>query len=309
MKPSIKLSAPNLDNVDIRSLKVFMAVVRNRGFSAAKEELNLNQPAISSHMAQLESRLKVTLCHRGRSGFQLTEQGEQVYAAATKLFSAIECFRSDVASCRGQLAGELHIGMVDILATCEDFKLPQVIDEYETRATEIVIKLHKNAPKNLLRMLKEKQLDVVISPIYSAAENIEHFDLYDEYQVLYCGSKHPLFNTSEKELSLESLESAQYAARDYTQDWTPPPSPFLKTATLTGDIESIAILILSGNYIGYLPQHYAEHWVNKGLMKPLLITETAYSCNLQLAYLKANHNLSLQLLIELVQKYFHSAVQ
>lgn len=158
-------------------------------------------------------------------------------------------------------------------------------------------------------MLKEKQLDVVISPIYSAAENIEHFDLYDEYQVLYCGSKHPLFNTSEKELSLESLESAQYAARDYTQDWTPPPSPFLKTATLTGDIESIAILILSGNYIGYLPQHYAEHWVNKGLMKPLLITETAYSCNLQLAYLKANHNLSLQLLIELVQKYFHSAVQ
>lgn len=295
---------PNLDNVDIRSLRVFMAVVRNRGFSAAKDELNLNQPAISSYMSQLESRLKLTLCQRGRGGFQLTEQGEQVYASARYLFSAIESFRADVAGCRGQMVGELHIGMVDVLATCQSFKLPEVLSELGRQAPEVNIQLHKSDPRKLLKMLQEEQIHAAVTPIYKAPDSIEHFNIFDEYQVMYCGKNHPFFAVPDDELTLELLRETKYAARDYTQDWTPPPSPYLKTASLTGDIECIATLILSGNYVGYLPQHYAELWVKMGVMKPLLIEETAYHCNLQLAYRRANKNLAVELLVELMKKTY-----
>lgn len=295
---------PNLDNVDIRSLRVFMAVVRNRGFSAAKDDLNLNQPTISSYMSQLESRLKVTLCQRGRSGFQLTEQGERVYESARNLFTALESFRADVAGCRGQLAGELHIGFVDVLATCSRFKLPEVISEFNRQAPEVTVQLHKNDPRKLLKMLQEEQIHIAVTPVYKAPDSIEHFTILEEFQVMYCGRNHPMFAVPDDELTLEMLQETKYAARDYTQDWTPPPSPYLKTASLTGDIECIAILILSGNYVGYLPQHYAEHWVKKGLMKPLFIEETGYYCNLQLVYLRANMNLAVELLVTLMKKTY-----
>ncbi|WP_036799621.1 LysR family transcriptional regulator [Photobacterium marinum] len=295
---------PNLDNVDIRSLRVFMAVVRNRGFSAASDELNLNQPAISSYMSQLESRLKLTLCQRGRGGFQLTDHGELVYASARKLFSAVETFRADVAECRGQLVGELHIGMVDVLATCQHFKLPEVIGEFGLQAPEVNIQLHKSNPKKLLKMLQEEQIHAAVMPVYKAPDSISHFSIFDEFQVMYCGKNHPLFSLRDDELTLDRLQETNYAARDYTQDWTPPPSPYLKTASLTGDIECIATLILSGNYVGYLPEHYAEYWVKAGLMKPLLIDETAYYCNLQLAYRRNDKNLAVELLVDLMKKAY-----
>lgn len=284
-----------------------MAVVRNRGFSAAKDELNLNQPAISAYMSQLEARLKLTLCQRGRSGFQLTEQGELVYASARELFTAIENFRSNVAGYRGQLVGELHIGFVDILATNTSFKLPEVISEFNRQAPEVTIKLHKLDPLNLFKKLQEEQIHVAVMPVYRAPDFIAHFSLFEESVVMYCGNKHPLFSVPNDELTLEMLREANYAARDYTQDWSPPPSPYLKTAALTGDIECIATLILSGNYVGHLPEHYAEYWVEKGVMKPLFIEETSYNCKLELAYRKANTNLAAELLIALMKKIYGSS--
>ncbi len=297
---------PNLDNVDIRSLRIFMAVVRNRGFSAAQDELNLNQPTISSYMSQLESRLKLTLCTRGRSGFQLTEQGEQVYASARELFSAIENFRADVASFRGQLVGELHIGIVDVLATNPCFKIPDAIREFNDQAPEVTVQLHKHDPRKLMKMLQEEQIHVAVMPVYKAPDNIEHFKIFSETQLMYCSNEHALFGVPDDELTLDMLSETNYAARDYTQDWTPPPSPYLKTASLTGDIECIATLILSGNYVGYLPKHYAQYWVNRGMMKALFVEETAYDCNLQMVFRKANANLSVELFSSLMKKTYQN---
>jgi DNA-binding transcriptional LysR family regulator len=41
-------------------------------------------------------------------------------------------------------------------------------------------------------------------------------------------------------------------------------------------MEAQAILILSGAYLGYLPEHYAEGWRTQGLVRSLLPEELAY---------------------------------
>jgi DNA-binding transcriptional LysR family regulator len=35
-------------------------------------------------------------------------------------------------------------------------------------------------------------------------------------------------------------------------------------------VEAILIFILSGMFISYLPQNYAAHWVESGLLRPIL---------------------------------------
>jgi DNA-binding transcriptional LysR family regulator len=37
--------------------------------------------------------------------------------------------------------------------------------------------------------------------------------------------------------------------------------------------------VLSGKYLGYLPEHYAEGFVNKGVMRPLLPDVFQYVCD------------------------------
>ena len=71
-----------LHGVDLRLLRIFQAVVRFNGFSAAQEPLGITQATISAHMKQLEGRLGLRLCERGRSGFYLTDYGKNAHRKA-----------------------------------------------------------------------------------------------------------------------------------------------------------------------------------------------------------------------------------
>src|SRR5664279_5195159 len=83
-----------ISDMDIRLLRVFRAVVDCGGMAAAELELNIGTSTVSRHIKDLETRLGLTLCRRGRAGFALTAEGEQIYAQSAQLLSATEAFRS-----------------------------------------------------------------------------------------------------------------------------------------------------------------------------------------------------------------------
>ena len=85
-----------LSDVDLRLLRVFSETVRCNGFTAAQASLGMTQATISVHMRNLEERLNVRLCERGRSGFYLTDEGKQIHSAVLDLFGSIERFQGAV---------------------------------------------------------------------------------------------------------------------------------------------------------------------------------------------------------------------
>ncbi|MNC57540.1 LysR substrate binding domain protein [compost metagenome] len=54
-----------------------------------------------------------------------------------------------------------------------------------------------------------------------------------------------------------------------------PVMPPLITAT-AHQMEAVALLVLAGTHIGYLPQHYAQQWVDKQEMYLLKSEELSY---------------------------------
>lgn len=68
-----------LSDMDLRLLRVFKAVVDCGGMSAAELELNISLSTISKHIKDLEQRLGLTLCQRGREGFAVTDEGLLIY--------------------------------------------------------------------------------------------------------------------------------------------------------------------------------------------------------------------------------------
>ncbi|MGL6046421.1 MAG: LysR family transcriptional regulator, partial [Vogesella sp.] len=71
-----------VSDFDIRLLRIFKTVVECGSFSAAESVLGISRSAISLHMGDLEKRLGVCLCRRGRAGFALTDEGREVLRAA-----------------------------------------------------------------------------------------------------------------------------------------------------------------------------------------------------------------------------------
>ena len=61
-------------------------------------------------------------------------------------------------------------------------------------------------------------------------------------------------------------------------------------------MEAIAILINSGNYLGYLPEHFARSFVERGAMTSLLDDGLAYFDTFHLVCRKDERNRSTQAL-------------
>jgi len=271
-----------LNQVDIRLLRVFSRVVECGGFSAAQTELDLSQSTISSHMADLEARLGMRLCHRGRGGFRLTEDGHLVYEAAQQLFLALEAFTSQIEAKKGQLTGELHIGSVDNVMTNTDLPLAQSIDRFKRREPSVRLTLRIGTPAEIERGVSEGRFQVGLGGYTSRAPGVEYIRLSGEEQRLYCGRGHPLFGRGDRNIKDRELLRADYVARGYVPLSHLPLKGPPKIAAVAYNIEAIAIFIRSGRYIGFLPAHYAEPWVEKGEMRALRPADFHYTSRFEL---------------------------
>jgi LysR family transcriptional regulator, transcriptional activator for bauABCD operon len=272
----------NLSEGDIRLLKVFSKVVEAGGFSAAQIELNVSQSTISTHMTALEQRLGLRLCQRGRSGFRLTDKGQLIYQASQRLFASLEEFRSEAGAVRNRLVGTLALGIVDNLITNPSSRLHHVVMSFNARAPEVQISIHVTSPTELERAVLDGRFDLGLGACGRHSPYLAYEDMFEERQVLYCGRSHPLFARA-SEVGVADLKNRQFVRRAYA---APDrfPAGLRMASTAVGDLmESVAIFILAGSHIGFLPKHYAQHWIERDLMRPLLEQKLGYQNPIYLA--------------------------
>jgi DNA-binding transcriptional LysR family regulator len=270
-----------LDNVDLRLLRVFLAVIEARGFTAAQTQLNVSASTVSNQIAALETRLGVRLCQRGRAGFRLTPDGEAIYAEMQKLFAAIDSFDLRIASLHNRAKGFLAIGMVD--GTISDAAAPwhRAIDTVMNRLRDLHITVDCRPPNELLREIMEGRLDVAIGSFPKILLGLNYVKLYDERHYFYCGRSHPLFDqavTAEMLAGHPAISRGYWARRD---TYNPSAVPY---TAVVNTMEAGARLILSGRFMGYLPEHYAAPWVAAGEMRMLLPEELTYQAPFEIVH-------------------------
>ena len=294
---------PSLSDIDLRLLRIFHAIVRNGGFSAAQYELNMSQPAISAQMRQLEERFGIRLCERGRSGFRLTDGGQVVYDSLQKLFQAAEEFRRDVDSYKGELSGDLYIALDDATATNTHTPLRDAIRALDRDEPKVQLHIFVVPPAELEQGLTEERFHIAIGPFHHVAESLAMEPLYTETQTLYCGKGHELFGCEDKRITRPALEKHPYAARTYMDAGTRPGSVTFRRSAHASSMEALALLVLTGDYIGYLPQHFAQQWTASGDMWPLAQDRLSYDSTFSVAVRKGLDFLAASYFLEQLQRF------
>ena len=84
-------------------------------------------------MGDLEKRLGMRLCQRGRAGFALTDEGREVYRATQTLLAALEGFRAEVNDLHQHLRGELNIGIINNLVTLPQMRITHALSALRGR--------------------------------------------------------------------------------------------------------------------------------------------------------------------------------
>ncbi|WP_414447426.1 LysR family transcriptional regulator [Burkholderia sp. 22PA0099] len=268
-----------LSDMDLRLLRVFKVVVQCGGMAAAELELNIGISTISRHVKDLETRLGLVLCRRGRAGFTLTPEGQTVYEETLRLLASLEAFRARVDGIHDRMGGELHIAMFDKTATNPAACIAEAIRQFAEAAPDVTLNLHVGSIQEIERGVIDGSYQIGVIPEHRSSGSLVYTDLYDERMLLYCGAGHPLFGAAHDKLTWERIREQGFAGLGYHS----PNLQLTHRAKLTrsataSDQEAVATLILSGKFLGFLPDHYAESFERAGRMQAVAPRRFHYRC-------------------------------
>ncbi|MCA1929071.1 LysR family transcriptional regulator [Rheinheimera sp.] len=277
-----------VQDVDLRLLRIFVTIVESGGLSAAESRLNIGRSTISAHLSDLEIRLGVTLCKRGRSGFELTEAGRVTYQASLQLLQQCESFAATVAGSRHTLSGRVTIAIVDTLISDPRCGVAKAIAALKNKSSNLQFDIHVCEAREVETAVANGRSLVGIGVSRHHIRGLNYQPLHPETNYLYCAAGHALFDCAAKDSS-KWLAQAEVVTSNYMRDKEIRNDGlnYQNSASAYHD-EGIAHLILSGKFIGYLPEHYASYWVEKGLFRAIQPEKYNYQIPVVLITSKSN---------------------
>ena len=269
-------------DLDLRLLRVFRTVVESGGFTAAELQLNIGRSTISRHIKDLEERLGMSLCQRGRGGFALSPEGAQIYQATLRVFGSIADLRSEVNNLHQRLSGTLQLALFDKTATNPESRIGAAIGELRRRAPEVTIELRVQPINEIERGVLDGRYHVGVIPTHRRSGACNYQRLFGETMYLYCGADHPLFGREDALVTGNEIQQQPFAGLGFHSDNMERGHEFgLQRLATAYDQEGVATFILSGAYIGFLPDHYAASFVRQDLMRALRRDHYSYACNFE----------------------------
>lgn len=273
----------SVESVDIRLIRIFMTVVEAGGMSAAQIELNLALSTISEKIAALEKRFGVRLCRRGRSGFALTEAGRQFHQDCERLIAALDQFGQSVGALSAQMPRNFVLGLVDNMISDPRCPVAGAIAAFTDEAPDVHLRLVTLPPSELLSEVLARRVDMVVGSFPRIALGLDYVDLYDETHHFYCSATHPLFTVPDERIEIDTIRAHRIIARGY---WGLRDTRIFAIdaphATVV-DMEAEAHLILSGRFLGYLPDHMAASLSARTALRAIRSDLFSYKARFQLA--------------------------
>jgi DNA-binding transcriptional LysR family regulator len=244
---------------DIRLLRIFCTVVSAGGLSAATTELQADLSTVSRYLKELEDSIGTRLCNRGRSGFSLTPHGVLVHSAAQELFRALQTFREGINSLHADPVGELKLGVMDALLSDPQFRLPAALHAYRSKAPRVRIGLSVSRPLDIERQVLNGALDAGVVASIERLAGLSYHPLYKETSSLYCSERHPLYFKNDPAIHIGDVGLLDLVEDPYTESmpehaW----ASVFRRAARADSLEGVALLVKSGDYVGFLPDHYVH---------------------------------------------------
>ncbi len=263
-------------HVDLRLLMILRTIVEHRGLASAQAVLNMSQSSVSASLSELEDRLGLRLCNRGRSGFALTDAGRIVYEASHDLFDAVGRFSASTAAISDATRGILRIGAVDAVATSPHLPLAATLRRFRRFAKNVLVDFLNSGPDDLEAQILQGKRDVVIGPYSKRYATLAYVPLHRETQTLYVSRQHRLFKTAGSSEDAGMLDGQAFVSRRYLHSTDIIRVGLTDPLAIVDTMEAQLILIQSGEYFGYLPEHYALQWVASGDLRAVLPGRFSY---------------------------------
>ena len=187
--------------MELRQLRYFVAVARERNFTRAAETMHIAQPPLSRQIQQLEDELGAMLIERGSRPVRLTDAGQLFFDQAVQVLDKLEEIQAMMGRLRDTEQTRFRVGFV--ASTLYGY-LPEVIRRYRAVRPNVEIVLLELTTLEQIAALKEGRIDVGFGRIEFNDPAIERVLLRNEKLSAALPLNHPL-SSRMGSLKLEEL--------------------------------------------------------------------------------------------------------
>ena len=155
-----------MTDLDWNLIRSFVAVAETGSLSAAARRLAASQPTLGRHVAELEQALGVVLFRRGRTGYELTEQGAALFERAQQVGDAANAFARLATGATEQIGGTVRIAASEVVSA---YVLPPILARLRQAEPAIEIEIvASNQVENLLR----RDADIAVRMVAPAQQDL-----------------------------------------------------------------------------------------------------------------------------------------
>ena len=173
----------------LTQLRYVVAVDTHRHFGRAARHCFITQPTLSAQIHKLEAELGLQLFDRSRKPVLPTDVGARVIAQARVVLRESERVGELVAEARGEVAGELRLGVIPTLAP---YLLPLVTEPFAARYPQVTVVVRELLTDSILDHLATDRLDAGLIATAEERPGVVVRALFTEPFVAYVGVDHPL---------------------------------------------------------------------------------------------------------------------
>jgi LysR family transcriptional regulator, hydrogen peroxide-inducible genes activator len=175
--------------MNLKDLKYLVALADTGHFGKAAERTFVSQPTLSAQLKKLEEFLGVKLVERQPKNVQLTEVGKQIVVRARRMLDEGDEIIALARSNTDPFAGKLKVGLIP---TIGPYLLPRVMQKIRKAVPQLGLMLYEYQTEELLRRLRDGEIDLGIMALPIAQDGLETRPLYEEAFTVALPNHHPL---------------------------------------------------------------------------------------------------------------------
>lgn len=175
--------------MDLRQLRYFVTVARERNFTRAAERLHMAQPPLSRQIQQLEGELGTPLFNREARPLALTPMGHLFLEQAVQVLARVDAMRTMMSSAALSTRRRFVIGYV---ASTIYARLPGLIRQFRKSAPDVDLHLVEMGSLEQIAALKDGKIDVGFGRIRFEDAGVRRTILREEQLVLAVSAGHVL---------------------------------------------------------------------------------------------------------------------
>jgi DNA-binding transcriptional LysR family regulator len=271
--------------MDLASLQVFQAVVREQSFSRAAEKLYRTQPAVSISIRKLEEWVGQPLFLRGSGARTLTDAGVLLVEYADRMLNLREEISKGMKELRGLERGQLSVGVNE----SSIHALLPMLDRYRRVHPGIHIRVHRVFSRDVPREVMNHHLDLGVISYLPEERELEAVEFYRDSLVLVVWPGHRLAKRREvnigelgQETFVAHIVESPYRQR-VVQMFARHRVPLRMDVELP-TIESIKLLVEMKKGVAIVPHMCVEREVAGGVLRELRINQMQVTRKLYLVY-------------------------